>query len=86
MLAAAGLPMRLSSPGSSGKSGIVGCERLLIRENQKDCRLGDRRFHEGDVISLDGQTGMIYAGRVEFVEERPTEQLSEVERWRIAHD
>jgi hypothetical protein len=37
-----------------------------------------RWFTEGDVLSLDGHSGNVYAGQLDVVTERPTERLEEV--------
>jgi pyruvate,orthophosphate dikinase len=65
---------------------IVGCQELLIAEDRKGCRVGNLWFHEGDILSLDGQTGNVYAGKLEFVVEKPSDRLLEVERWKISRD
>ncbi len=44
---------------------IVGCSDLLIEKdnnNEFSARLGQSTFREGDPISLDGSTGLIYSG------------------------
>jgi len=61
---------------------IVGCRELAVQENGKGCRIGDQFIEEGAALSLDGQSGRVYAGKLEVVVERPTRYLGEVERWR----
>jgi phosphoenolpyruvate synthase/pyruvate phosphate dikinase len=46
------------------------------------CMLGSRALHEGDVITIDGDSGLIYAGRVDVVVDRPDEALAIIESWR----
>ena len=36
----------------------------------------------GAELSRDGNSGLVHVGRLEVVEERPTEQLLEIRRWR----
>jgi pyruvate,orthophosphate dikinase len=60
---------------------VVGCETLSIDLMRRRCRIGSREFAEGDVISLDGASGIIYAGTVEVLQERPAAWLSKVTRW-----
>ncbi len=36
---------------------------------------------EGDVITLDGNIGAVYAGKLDVVEEKPTELIETVRRW-----
>jgi pyruvate,orthophosphate dikinase len=61
---------------------IVGCRELAVQDGGKRCRLGDQFIEEGTVVSLDGHSGRVYAGKLEVVEERPTQYLQEVERWK----
>ena len=61
---------------------IVGCSDLEILGSQQACRLGGELIGSGALLSLDGNSGRVYAGRVEVVEERPVRLLEEVERWK----
>jgi pyruvate,orthophosphate dikinase len=61
---------------------IVSCPGLVLQDQGRGCRIGDRLLEEGATVSLDGHTGRVYAGRVEVVVERPTPYLQEVGRWR----
>jgi pyruvate,orthophosphate dikinase len=60
---------------------IVGCQRLLIDMKSRKCTFGKEILYEGDYISLDGNIGSIYQGRVEFQIEKPEQLLSEVKQW-----
>jgi pyruvate, orthophosphate dikinase len=60
---------------------IVGCAPLRVDEVAHACTIGDRTFHEGDVITIDGDTGCVYAGVVPMVIERPDALLAVVEGW-----
>jgi hypothetical protein len=46
--------------------------------------MGARTFAEGDVITLDGESGLVYAGAVPTVTERPVKALEEIAGWRAA--
>lgn len=61
---------------------IVGCRDLRIEEHCKSCRIGDHLIEEGAVLSLDGHSGQVYAGKLEISQERPVQYLTEVERWK----
>jgi len=61
---------------------IVGCRDLIFQGEGKTCRIGDQLIEEGSAVSLDGQSGRVYPGKVEVVVERPTQYLREVERWK----
>jgi pyruvate,orthophosphate dikinase len=65
-----------------GKVCVVGCRALRIDDDARRGWLGDRPFHEGDLITIDGESGHVYSGRVEVVIERPTEALAAVARWK----
>lgn len=60
---------------------IVGCRSLTFQPRGR-CRLGDETFTEGDLLSLDGHSGRIYAGEMEVVVGRPTELLARVAEMR----
>jgi pyruvate,orthophosphate dikinase len=59
---------------------IVGCRDLVIERNRR-CRIGAQSLAEGDLLSLDGHSGAVYAGELVFVVERPLELLSRVKQW-----
>jgi pyruvate, orthophosphate dikinase len=65
-----------------GKVCLVGCADLHLDETTQACTLGSRALHEGDVITIDGDSGLIYAGRVDVVVDRPDEALATIESWR----
>jgi pyruvate,orthophosphate dikinase len=65
-----------------GKVCLVGCSSLQVDEARRRCSLGARKFAEGDVMTLDGESGLVYAGAVPAVTERPEAVLAEVGRWR----
>jgi pyruvate,orthophosphate dikinase len=46
---------------------LVACDTLHIDEARRVVRLGDRDFVEGDLITLDGNEGLVYAGQVAAV-------------------
>lgn len=46
---------------------LVACNSLRIDEASRSLRLGKREFAEGDVITLDGHEGQVYAGRIATV-------------------
>ena len=61
---------------------LVGCEALAIDAAARRCVLGKRQFREGEVITLDGRSGNVFAGSVVAVSRVPTEYLDEVANWR----
>ncbi len=67
-----------------GKVCLVGCTDLVIEREKHCCRIGGALFPEGSFLSLDGNDGAIYAGRLPIVAERPERELALVARWREA--
>jgi pyruvate,orthophosphate dikinase len=65
-----------------GKVAIVGCKALDIAADESGCRIGERTFSEGAVITLDGETGAVFAGAAEVEEIRPEAELAQLQRWR----
>jgi pyruvate, orthophosphate dikinase len=48
-----------------GKCCVAGCDALKVKEEDKKFTIGDKAYHEGDFISLDGSTGNVYEGVIE---------------------
>lgn len=48
-----------------GKCCVSGAGELNINESEKVMSIDDQHFGEGDFISLDGNTGHVYAGQIE---------------------
>ena len=61
---------------------IVGCSALGIRMDDRSCSIAGRTFSERQVLSLDGNSGNVYDGALEVVEERPVALLAEIEGWK----
>jgi pyruvate,orthophosphate dikinase len=51
-----------------GRTGVVGCGELVCNEKEKTCRFGDVVVQSGDFISIDGQEGTVFSGRVKVKE------------------
>ncbi len=67
-----------------GKVCLVGCSTLRIDEASRRCTLGSRTFAEGEAVTLDGESGLVYAGFARAAVETPDAALAEVRRWRIS--
>ncbi len=50
-----------------GKPAVVGVEALEIDLEARSIRVGEKLLQEGDWISVDGTTGLVYEGQVETV-------------------
>lgn len=61
---------------------IVGCRELLVLDDGRSCRIGDQLLREGEVLSLDGNSGRVYAGKLQVVIEKPTRFLHKAQSWR----
>lgn len=64
-----------------GKVCVVACRELSIDMAARSCRIGAATLSEGDIISLDGNTGEVFAGPLETVEEKPEHALAALARW-----
>jgi len=65
-----------------GKVCIVSCPGLRIDEEGRRCWIGDRAFREGEIVSLDGSSGDIYAGPIQVVSHRPEDLLEAYRAWK----
>lgn len=65
------------------KACIVGCSGVRINMKDRTCQVGDKLLKEGDIVSLDGNTGNVYVGEVELETEYPESLLSEIQNWKI---
>ncbi len=54
-----------------GKVCLVGCSELQIDEAARTVRIGETTLHEGDVITLDGNAGLLYAGAAQVEKQYP---------------
>jgi pyruvate, orthophosphate dikinase len=64
-----------------GKVCLVGCRTLMVDEDAGQAVIGDIRIHEGDWLSLDGDSGEISLGRREIAIAWPPE-LETLKCWR----
>jgi pyruvate, orthophosphate dikinase len=67
-----------------GKPCLVGCGELALDFEARVARFGDRVLAEGAIVCLDAESGLVYEGAPEVVEERPVAELEEVGGWRSA--
>jgi pyruvate,orthophosphate dikinase len=64
-----------------GKVCVVGCAGLEVDMAKRRCKIGGRTVNEGDDLSLDGNEGCVYSGKLDVVIERPERELKAVEEW-----
>jgi pyruvate,orthophosphate dikinase len=67
-----------------GKVCLVGCPRLEIDLEHRQCRIGGKLLSEGDFLSLDGNMGAVYPGQLTPQVERPERALAAIAVWRRA--
>lgn len=65
-----------------GKVCLVGCRDLHIDLDRHTVRIGSAEFPEGAVLTLDGNEGRIYAGKLRTIVERPKDLLSRISQLR----
>jgi pyruvate,orthophosphate dikinase len=61
-----------------GKVCLVACPDLKIDLDRRQCEIGDTVLNEGDLFSLDGNTGAVHLGRITPVIERPEKALAAI--------
>ena len=65
-----------------GKCCVSGCEDLTINESDKTLTTKDGFvFSEGDIISIDGTTGLVYEGEIKKVESATNEYFNTFMSW-----
>ncbi|HEX7441109.1 MAG TPA: PEP-utilizing enzyme, partial [Caldimonas sp.] len=62
-----------------GKVCLVGCAQLRIDEAARSVAIGDTTLHEGDLLTLDGNEGALYAGAARTRIDYPEELLARLE-------
>jgi pyruvate, orthophosphate dikinase len=67
-----------------GKAVVVNCPALEVDSAARRFRAGEREVHAGETISIDGATGRIYSGRVEFRARHPDDLLARVRSLTLA--
>jgi pyruvate,orthophosphate dikinase len=64
-----------------GKPCVSGCEQIVINDTARSATIGETTLHEGDVITIDGGTGHVYAGEVPTVEARFSSEMVTLLAW-----
>ncbi len=65
-----------------GKVCLVGCSELAIDDNARTISLGGLQLSEGDLLTLDGNSGCVYAGRMQVVGDRQEDLIRRLENVR----
>jgi pyruvate,orthophosphate dikinase len=64
-----------------GKPCVSGCEQIIINDMLRSAQIGETTLQEGDVITIDGGTGHVYAGEVPTVEAEFSEEMNTLLAW-----
>jgi pyruvate,orthophosphate dikinase len=64
-----------------GKVCLVACPELSVDLDKRQCTIGKTVLKEGDLLSLDGNTGAVHLGRLTPVIERPEQALAAIASW-----
>ena len=64
-----------------GKCCVAGCSEVIVDEIAKSMKSGDIIIGEGDCISIDGNTGNVYPGRIATVAPEMSGDFAKVMTW-----
>jgi pyruvate,orthophosphate dikinase len=64
-----------------GKPCVSGCEQIVINDKLRNAVIGETTLQEGDIITIDGSTGHVYAGEVPTVEATFSEEMATLLAW-----
>ncbi len=64
-----------------GKPCVSGCEAIHIDDIKRCATIGDTTLHEGDVVTIDGGNGNVYAGEVPTVQAEFNEDMATLLKW-----
>jgi len=64
-----------------GKPCVVGADGVRVDLHQRKVTIGERVFHEGDVLTIDGGSGGIFGGAVPTVEPELSGELETLLAW-----
>ncbi|OGA16441.1 MAG: pyruvate, phosphate dikinase [Betaproteobacteria bacterium RIFCSPLOWO2_02_FULL_63_19] len=64
-----------------GKPCVSGCEQIVIDDKARNAIIGETTLHEGDIITIDGGTGHVYAGEVPTVEATFSGEMVTLLKW-----
>ncbi len=64
-----------------GRICVVGCGSLTIDESRQRCLLAGQELRQGAMITVDGNSGKVFLGEVEYTAERPGHLIEMVREW-----
>jgi pyruvate,orthophosphate dikinase len=64
-----------------GKPCVSGCGTIRVDYNRGTMSVGDRSFKTGDIVTIDGSTGQVLAGRMAMIEPALSGEFSTLMGW-----
>lgn len=64
-----------------GKCCVTGCSDLQINTKEKFVKYQGKVLNEGDIVSVDGSTGVVYIGKIETTNAEKSEEFDTVMQW-----
>ncbi|HEX5362724.1 MAG TPA: putative PEP-binding protein, partial [Gallionella sp.] len=64
-----------------GKPCVAGAEGIEVNVLLRQATIGETVIHEGDIITIDGTTGLVYLGTVPTIEAEITDELNVLLGW-----
>jgi pyruvate,orthophosphate dikinase len=64
-----------------GKPCVAGAEGIEVNVTLRQATIGDTVIHEGDIITIDGTSGMVYLGVIPTIEADITDELHTLLEW-----
>lgn len=64
-----------------GKCCVVGCAEIIVNEGKKTLTVGGEVFGEGEYISLNGSTGIVYRGEIKTVKPEFSGDFAMIMSW-----
>ncbi len=64
-----------------GKCCVSGCSDIVMNEAKKEFTLGGKKFKEGDLLSIDGSNGCIYAGKLPTEDATIAGEFGKIMKW-----
>jgi len=64
-----------------GKPAVTGAEDVIFGDDGKTANIAGTQIKEGEVITIDGTTGHIYAGALPLIDPEPSDELVKLLGW-----
>ncbi|MEE8259289.1 MAG: pyruvate, phosphate dikinase, partial [Sphingomonadales bacterium] len=64
-----------------GRPCVCGASEMVVKESKNFFRIGDATFKVGDMITIDGTTGNVFAGTIDMVQPKLTKAFDKFLKW-----